>query len=143
MHRLPASMLSIALFCAPLAVSAQVYTWTDAHGTVHYADAPPAHGAHYKNLRIPGATAVSAPPPEAGTTDNNDSATTTATRRLPDTPAHRGKLCDNLKVNMKLLEKNGPVVVRDKHGKNQLLSRQDRADELARERQAYQANCME
>jgi len=140
MHRLPASMLSIALFCAPLAVSAQVYTWTDAHGTVHYADAPPAHGAHYKNLPIPGATAVSAPTPEADAADT-DSATATATRRQPDTPANRGKLCDNLKVNMKLLEKTGPVVMRDKHGKNQLLSKQDRADELARERQTYQAHC--
>lgn len=147
MQRLPAFVLLITLLCAPLAVSAQVYTWTDAQGTVHYADAPPAHDAHYKSLRMAGATAISEAPAGAGneaTTGHADSPDDDpATTHLPDTPANRQKLCDNLEVNMKLLKKNGPVVVRDKNGKNQLLSKQDRASELAREQQKYQAWCTE
>ncbi|HET7268742.1 MAG TPA: DUF4124 domain-containing protein [Oleiagrimonas sp.] len=151
MQRLPAFVLLTTLLCIPLAVSAQVYKWTDAHGTVHYADTPPKHGTRYKGVNIPGATRMPSKPadtrqPAAGndaTDPENTPSTATASKRMPDTPANRRKLCDNLTVNMKLLKKNGPVVMQDKNGKNQLLSKQDRAGELAREQQKYQTYCTE
>ncbi len=44
MHR---SLIAVALLLlAPLA-TAQVYKWTDASGTVHYSEAPPAQGTKY------------------------------------------------------------------------------------------------
>lgn len=139
MQHLSASVLSIALLCMPLAASAQVYTWTDAHGTVHYADTPPAHGAQYKGRNMPGATV--APAHRAHGSDDADATDTGAPEPGPDDPASSASPCDTLKANMKLLTQEGPVIMRDENGKSQLLSKDARATQLARIKKKSQTYC--
>ena len=49
MRRLPIAI--VLLLVAPL-VSAQVYKWTDAHGTTHYSESPPPTGTKYSQVKI-------------------------------------------------------------------------------------------
>ncbi|HEX7338349.1 MAG TPA: DUF4124 domain-containing protein [Rhodanobacteraceae bacterium] len=144
MRRPSLLLLLILLAGTPLMACAQVYQWTDAHGTVHYADTPPPQGVHYKDVKIVGNTVVGssqAAPAPAAIDDKSDTATPPPSRPMRDTPANRRQLCTTIKTNIALLSKDGPVVVKNTGGKEQLLSKTQRAQKLQQARQRQQTYC--
>ncbi len=106
MHRL---LIAVALLLlAPLA-TAQVYKWTDAHGTVHFSETPPAQGTTFKKVKSNGSAEPLVAPAPAASVDSAPAPSS----GLPvaDTPENRGKLCDSLKANFGALQGHGPVVM--------------------------------
>ncbi|WP_174236111.1 DUF4124 domain-containing protein [Rhodanobacter sp. L36] len=106
MHR---SLIALALLSLATLATAQVYKWTDAHGTIHYSEAPPTEGTNFKKVRANGSAEPLAPPAAPAAAN---SAPTAASSGLPvmDTPENRGKLCTMLKANLTVLQAHGPVV---------------------------------
>lgn len=151
MRHLPISLLLLVLTGVPLVAGAQVYKWTDANGTVHYADEPPANGAAYKNVKTATHTASEAGQDKTSRSDRHhaDKAPSgktddsQASSRVQDTPENREKLCDNLTSNLELLESDSPVVTRDGDGGDKVLSGDSRKQELANARQQYQQYCQD
>lgn len=133
------SLIAVALLMlAPLA-AAQVYKWTDAHGTVHYSEAPPATGTTYKQLKTNG----TAPATAAPNTANSESAPTAApvpSSPVADTPENRNKLCDSLKSNLAALQGSGPVVMQQ-NGKPTALDDNQRKQQTGSAQAQYQQFC--
>src|SRR5574337_2231469 len=103
MHRL---LIAVALLLlAPLA-TAQVYKWTDGHGTGHYSESPPAQGTTYSKIPTTGSVEPLSPPashasPEDGGGSNEPAPAPTT---VADTPANSKALCDSLKANLAALQ---------------------------------------
>lgn len=135
-------LLTLAVL-APAAVQAQVYTWKDARGTVHYSDAPPPHGVKYTRLNIKSDGPASAPaasdhmPAQATQpSDGGDSGT-----RVADTPANRKAMCKQLQSNISLLQSKQALNTAGPDGKLHAMSKQERTQQLQRERDQYQQYC--
>ena len=139
--------LSIALallLVAPLAC-AQVYKWTDAHGTTHYSESPPPTGTKYSQVSVN--TGTSAPAgsentPAAAPNSNPSSQSANAAPQGPveDTPENRAKLCTSLKANMSTLQGGGPVVMNN-GGQQQLLNADQRKQQLDASQSQYNQYC--
>ena len=138
MRRLP---LAIALLLLASAATAQVYKWTDAHGTVHYSETPPSQGTKYKSLAPSGGEqAVAAPAPH----DNPDAAkapAATASAPMADTPANRARLCATLKANLDVLNGGDATVVQD--GQAQPLDDTQRRQQIFAAQAQYKQYCSE
>jgi len=142
MQRLPLAL--VLLLLAPMAF-AQIYTWTDAGGTVHFSEAPPATGIHYKQIMVNGSTrsVASAAQAPAKTDAANDPASTTpptAAQKLPDTPENRSKLCTSLTTNLATLRGASPVVM-EQDGKDVALAASQRKAQLDSAEAQYQQYC--
>jgi len=90
----PRKAISVALLTmALLATSAraQVYTWVDDEGTVHFQEEPPAKGARARKLRLPPAEEAQAEPTkaEAGGGMRATRASPPQQRASPERPAAR------------------------------------------------------
>lgn len=140
--------LSIALallLVAPLAC-AQVYKWTDAHGTIHYSESPPPTGTKYSQVSVN--TGTSAPagsentPAAAPNSNASSSQNTNAAPQAPveDTPENRAKLCSSLKANIGTLQGGGPVVMSN-GGQQQLLNADQRKQQLDASQSQYSQYC--
>lgn len=125
------------LLSAPLAL-AQVYKWTDANGTVHYSETPPANGS-YKTIRTPGsAQALGNPPPPAASTPPPATARAGA---AADNAPDRAKLCGDLQRNMDLLQGSQPLTVANADGAQVPMDAPRRAQELALAQAQYKLYC--
>jgi Domain of unknown function (DUF4124) len=135
MHR---SMIAVALLLlAPLAY-AQVYKWTDAHGTTHYSETPPAEGTTFKQVKTNGSVEpLVAPAPAASA--NSDAATPSGPAAA-DTPENRSKLCDSLKSNLETLRGNRPVLMQQ-GGKNVQLDGNQRKLQANVAQSQYELYC--
>lgn len=60
---------------------------------------------------------------------------------MKNTPANRKKLCDNLTANLTLLKQDRPIVVKGKNGKELVLSKDRKSQELAKTKKQYQHYC--
>jgi hypothetical protein len=126
------------LLSAPLAL-AQVYKWTDANGTVHYSETPPANGS-YKTMRTPGsAQALLTPAPPAAASTPPPAATRGGA--ATDNPADRGKLCGDLQRNMDLLQGSQPLTVANADGAQVPMDAPRRAQELALAQAQFKLYC--
>ena len=134
-------LAAILLLLTPLAF-AQVYKWTDAGGTVHYSETPPAAGVNYKLIKTSGsADPIATPAPVADPVDNPDESTaTTAAKPMTDTPENRSKLCTSLKANLTALQGNAPVVMQQ-DGKNVSLDDSQRKVQTATAQAQYEQYC--
>jgi hypothetical protein len=126
MRRCIALLLLVAV--CPLAL-AQAYKWKDAQGVTHLSDTPPpANSAKVETIKMKGgvnspASATPAAPARAAT------AAPPPGTAVADNPANRAKLCDQLKKNVDVLQKEKVVSMDDgKGGQTQL-------DDAARARQ--------
>jgi hypothetical protein len=136
MRRLPLAL--VLLLLAP-AVAAQVYKWTDSHGTVHYSETPPPQGTQYKRISTNGMeqpVAAPAPAKEAEAPRPAEPGTTT----LPDTPENRARLCSSLKSNLDALKGKGPVVM-EQQGKSVALDEAQRKQQIAQAEAQYSQYC--
>jgi len=140
MRRLP---LAIALLLiAPLAC-AQVYKWTDAHGTVHYSQTPPANGTKYSRVAVTGSAEPLSQPEASASTETapeQDRAPAASSIPMADTPANRAKLCASLKSNLAMLRGSGPVVM-NAGGKQLLMNAKLRQEQIAKSEAQYQQYC--
>jgi hypothetical protein len=125
MHR---SLIAVALLLlAPLA-TAQVYKWTDAGGTVHYSQAPPAQGIKFSKMVTTGtAEPLVKPAPK----DDTGGSSEPSVERKPvaDTPENRSKLCESLKSNLATLQGSSPVVMQQ-DGKSMALDAAQRKQQI-------------
>jgi DNA polymerase III gamma/tau subunit len=134
------SLAVALLLIAPLAC-AQVFKWTDAHGTVHYSQTPPPSGTKYSRVTVTGtvepvAQSNTAPSAEPASQDTPAPAGQT----LPDTPDNRAKLCASLKSNLSALKGNGPVVMQV-NGKQALIDATQRKQQIDTAQAQYQHYC--
>ena len=141
--------LSIALallLVAPLAC-AQVYKWTDAHGTIHYSESPPPTGTKYSQVSVNTGTAAPAgsDTPAAASGNNSSASSSQNSNAAPqapveDTPENRAKLCSSLKANIGTLQGSGPVVMNN-GGQQQLLNADQRKQQLDASQSQYSQYC--
>ena len=142
--RRPSIALAL-LLVAPLAC-AQVYKWTDAHGTVHYSETPPPTGTKYSQVSVN--TGSSAPAGEGSAPAAAPSGSNTSTQGnsntpqapVEDTPENRAKLCTSLKANISTLQGSGPVVMSN-GGQQQLLNADQRKQQLDASQSQYSQYC--
>ncbi len=143
MHR---SLIALALLLlAPLA-SAQIYTWTDAGGTVHYAQAPPPEGTKYKEVKTSGSLQPQAAPAPVVAADSSGSSGSSSEgsaeppKPVTDTPENRSKLCTSLKSNLAALNGSAPVVMQV-NGKTTALDDSQRKQQATTAQSQYQQYC--
>ena len=117
MHRF---LIVLALLMTAPLVSAQVYKWSDASGTIHYSQSPPNVGTKFKEVK----PNVSADPTPA-TPSSVPKPVTTA---VADTPENRANLCTTLKTSLTALQGTGAVVV-EKDGKQTALDAAGRKEQ--------------
>lgn len=135
MHR---SLIAVALLLlAPLA-TAQVYKWTDASGTVHYSQAPPAQGTKYNEVKTNGT--VDAPAPTPATPPVAEPSPAATAQPVADTPENRSNLCKSLQANLAALNGSAPVVM-EKGGKSTALDDSQRKQQIAADTDQYNQYC--
>ena len=135
MHR---SLIAVALLLLAPLVTAQVYKWTDASGTVHYSEAPPAQGTKYSKVKTNGTADAPAPAPAAPAATEPSPETTA--QPVADTPENRGKLCKSLQANLAALNGSAPVVM-EKGGKPTALDDSQRKQQIAADTAQYNQYC--
>ena len=136
------SLIIVALLLlAPLA-NAQVYKWTDASGTVHYSEAPPAKGVNYNKVTTTGTVEpLVKPAPAASMTDADAEVVAKPVENsVADTPENRTKLCSSLKTNLAALQGAAPVVMQQ-GGKTQALSADQRKQQLESAQSQFNEYC--
>lgn len=133
-------MLAIAL---PMTAAAQVYSWTDASGTVHYSQAPPGHGIKYHIVPLRGMDHAKGPADTAtgDAASADDSGSTADAGGAANTPANRKHFCDQLQGNIKLLQSDQMVSFTDANGIRTPLTPEKRAAEAKRAKAQYDAYC--
>ena|SRR5690348_1353409 len=138
MRRLPLAL--VLLLLAP-AVAAQVYKWTDSHGTVHYSETPPPQGTQYKRIDTNGMEQPASPAPAKAAAPAATTATPAADAgQMPNTPENRAKLCSSLKANLDLLKGKEGVML-EEGGKSVPLDETQRSQQIALAEQQYQQYC--
>jgi cell division septation protein DedD len=136
MHR---SLIAVALLLlAPLA-TAQVYKWTDASGTVHYSEAPPAQGTQFKQVKTTG-TAAPLVAPASSSSEAGREPTAEPAKPTADTPENRARMCDSVKANLTALQGGGPVVMQT-NGKTTALDGDQRKQQLTATQAQYEQYC--
>lgn len=135
------SLIAVALMLlTPLAV-AQVYKWTDSHGTVHYSQTAPTSGVDFKRIETVESTAAPAQDAETQTPAVAETQPAPASSQpIADTPANRKTLCDSLQTNLKMLKGTGPVVMQQ-DGKSTALDDTQRKQQIAADEAQYQQYC--
>lgn len=138
MHR---SLIAVALLLlAPLAATAQVYKWTDASGTVHYSEAPPAQGTKFSKVTTTGTVQPLAAPTATEGAGGSSEPTATPPQPVADTPENRGKMCTSLKANLAALQGSGPVVMQQ-DGKATALDAAQRKQQIDAAQGQYNQYC--
>lgn len=103
----------LTLLLTATAASAQVYSWTDAKGIVHYSQSAPAQGVKYRMITTTGSaepiTPTAATQPDAK--PQPDTGSSTATKSTTATPDNRKELCASLSKNLSALRGTQPVVM--------------------------------
>jgi hypothetical protein len=134
------SMIALALLLMTPLVSAQVYKWKDASGTVHYSQTPPP-GVNTKFKEMKPSSDVEATPAAAPTTSKSEAATPApTTTTVADTPENRSKLCTSLQTNLAALNGSGAVVMQQ-GGKQTALDDSQRKQQAAAAQTQYQQYC--
>jgi hypothetical protein len=139
MHR---SLIAVALLLVAPLCAAQVYKWTDASGTVHYSEAPPAQGVKYSKVTTTGTVeplakpATQTNPEDAGGSNEPE----VAPKTMADTPENRKSLCASLQANLATLQGGGPVVM-EKNGKPAALDATERQQQIATAQAQFEQYC--
>jgi len=138
MHR---SLIAVALLLLATMANAQVYKWTDAGGTTHYSEAPPAQGIKFSKVTTTGTVeplekpATRTPNPEGAMVEPG-----VEQKPMADTPENRGKLCDSLKANLAALQGGGAVVMQQ-GGKTVALDGDQRKQQTDAAQAQYNQYC--
>ncbi len=131
MSPLKHSLLLLVLCLSALPAAAGMYKWTDAQGTVHYSQFPPA-GVKAQEIR------VQAPPPaaEPAPARADSAGPAKAPPRPPESPElarQRAENCKTARYNLVILQRNPHVRIKEADGGYRVLTpgeRQRRIDDL-------------
>lgn len=134
------SLLAVALLLLIPAVSAQIYKWKDASGTVHYSEAPPPQGTKFEKIHTSGSAEPVAAPPASENNAPEGGSLESPAQTVADTPENRAKLCSSLKSNLSALQGSGPVVM-EQDGKPQALDSAQRKQQIATAQAQYDQYC--
>lgn len=133
-----ASVIGLSLACiAGFASAQQIYKWKDANGVIHFSQTPPANGTHYAKMQLANQPEVSSGTSASSNTESERAPEPPAARPAasggtrPDTPSNRAELCKQLSSNVALLQGKQPVVTDGSDGKQQVMSDNARAQQLA------------
>lgn len=139
MRRLPLAL--VLLLLAP-AVAAQVYKWTDAHGTVHYSETPPPQGTPFKRITTAGTVQSATAAPAAGNTASGPGtpAQAASAASMPNTPENLAKFCKDEQANLDLLKGKEGVVLQQ-GDKSVPLDETQRSQQIALAEKHYQQYC--
>lgn len=134
--------LAIAL---PMTAAAQVYSWTDASGTVHYSQSPPGNGIKYHIVPVRGMDHAQGPSNAPADTESDTSApkASPSGNSAADTAPSRKRFCGQLQDNIKLLQSDQMVSYTDAKGVRTPMPPERRAEELKRAQAQYQDYCGE
>jgi hypothetical protein len=132
------SMIALTLLLIAPLVSAQVYKWKDASGTVHYSQTPPVEGTKFKEMKP--STVVDETPAAAPTVAKTEATPAPTTTTVADTPENRSKLCTSLQTNLAALNSSGAVVMQQ-GGKQTALDDSQRKQQAAAAQTQYQQYC--
>ncbi|MCB1875632.1 MAG: DUF4124 domain-containing protein [Chromatiales bacterium] len=131
---LPPLFIALALLAFP--AMGQVYKWTDASGRIHYGDRPADQTA--KAMRLPPSTSglsATAGQPDAqlqrflqARKEERDIKTQERKESVMEGKS-REELCDRAKIDLRLLEEQPRLIIRDKSGEERLLSDEERAEQ--------------
>lgn len=142
--------LLLALMAAA-ALGAEVYTWRDASGKVHYSDTPPA-GIDAKKMRG-GASSESTPPeaaPRRGLADQElefrkrraDAESAQARAQKEKAEAEEKKRnCEQSRTQLQALESGQRISQLDAQGERMFMDDGMRAQQIERARKAVQSWC--
>lgn len=132
--------LAIAL---PMTAAAQVYSWTDANGTVHYAQSPPGNGIKYHIVPVRGMDRDQGPSSAAANSESDAAAPKAApgSNGAADAPPSHKRFCSQLQDNIKLLQSDQMVSYTDTKGQRTPMPPERRAEELKRAQAQYQDYC--
>jgi hypothetical protein len=131
---------AVLLLLAPVAL-AQVYKWTDAHGTVHYSQTPPAQGVRYSQITTTGSEHAATAQPIASKPESSTAEPARASSApVADNPENRAALCASLKSNLALLNGSAPVV-KQVGGAPKALDDTERKQEIATSNAQYAQYC--
>lgn len=136
MHR---PMIAVALLLMAPLVSAQVYKWKDASGTVHYSQTPPPSSAT-KFKEVKPDTSVPPTPSASTAAPAAPAAAKPSTTTVADTPENRSKLCTSLQTNLSALQSTAPVVMQQ-DGKQVALDDSARKQQASATQAQYQQYC--
>lgn len=147
MRLLPAS--PILLLLLPLVSAAQVYSWKDASGKIHYGDRPPAE-RQAQVRQLPGAPAAT-PDVEAARKaaaerqfSQREKQAAGESKQVPEDPAQakiRAENCQRAKNNLAALESGQIRFTLDAKGERVALDGKLREEELARARKSVTDWC--
>ena len=133
-----ASVIGLSLACiAGFASAQQIYKWKDANGVIHFSQTPPANGTHYAKMQLANQPEVSSGTSAPSNMESERAPETPVARPAasggtrPDTPSNRAELCKQLSSNVALLQGKQPVVSDGSDGKQQVMSDNARAQQLA------------
>jgi hypothetical protein len=136
MHR---STIALALLLMTPLAGAQVYTWKDASGVVHYSQTPPVQGTKFKEMKP--SSAADAMPPVAPVAAKTEAAPAQpANTTVADTPENRAKLCTSLQANLAALNGSSAVVMQQ-DGKQTALDGSQRKQQATAAQAQYQQYC--
>lgn len=137
-------LIVLALCMLTTLASAQVYKWTDATGTVHFSQAPPAQGVKFSKIKTNADSAESKAAmdtPSATITEPRAQASEPAPRKtVPDTADNRKKMCAALKANLATLQGSG-LVVMQQDGSQSVLDAAQRKQQAASAQSQYDKFC--
>lgn len=131
-------LFALAILALPQLLVAQVYRWTDANGTVHFADSPPPKGVKYENVEMAKDAYAGNPPPPPASKEPESAEQPAEPTTIQDTPDNRAKVCDQLQKNIDLLAGNGTVSMQ---GTDANMNDEQRAAELAKARKQFDEYC--
>jgi hypothetical protein len=135
------SLIAVALMLLTPLAMAQVYKWTDSHGTVHYSQTAPASGVDFKRMKTVEPTVAPVQDSETSTPVTSSTQPAPASSQpIADTPANRKTLCDSLQANLKMLKGNSPVVMQQ-DGKSTALDDTQRQQQITADEAQYQQYC--
>lgn len=137
MHR---SLIAVALLLLATQVNAQVYKWTDATGTTHYSEAPPAKGTKFDKVTTTGTVEPIEKPAAKAENTEGSMEPTVEQKPVADTPENRSKLCESLKTNLATLQGTGAVVLQQ-DGKTTALDDGQRKQQIDAAQAQYNQYC--
>ncbi len=127
MSPLKHSLLLLVLCLFALPAAAGMYKWTDAQGTVHYSQFPPA-GVKAQEIRVQAPPPADEPAPAAARAASARPAKAPA--RPPESPElarQRAENCKTARYNLAILQRNAHVRIKEADGSYRVLTPEERA----------------
>jgi len=140
-------IIATLVWCNPLPAGGAVYKWVDEQGNIEYRDVPPPSGNQFETIRR--SSGQPAPDPkevtrklqerlEAAEQERDDAL---RAKELMDPTARRAESCRQAQRNVSILEKEHTAVRTDPDGKEVVLDKAQREEELVRNRRLVQEYC--